>query len=133
MQGEKGRYATQEHLLGGIKKIGTTAMSHCWELRTLSKENQSYLTKQSTQKIMKKYSYTSISDVCELLGLIGEEAFGRDQMKSGFPKKTASSPNIRIFLYTYEQLEIRVNRCAKSILWLTSKGDRVGICASNCM
>jgi hypothetical protein len=29
MQGEKGRYATQEHLLGGIKKIGTTAMSHC--------------------------------------------------------------------------------------------------------
>jgi fatty-acyl-CoA synthase len=68
---------------------------------------------------MKKYSYTSgISDE-PLLGLTIGEAF--EETVSRFPKNEAVSKhqNIR---YTYEQLEIRVNQCAKAFLRLTSKG-----------
>jgi fatty-acyl-CoA synthase len=67
---------------------------------------------------MKKYSYTSgISDE-PLLGLTIGEAF--EETKSVSQKRGVLSKhqNIR---YTYEQLEIRVNQCAKAFLAIDIK------------
>lgn len=81
---------------------------------------------------MKKYSYTSgISDE-PLLGLTIGEAF--EDTVNRFPKNEAVVSRHQNIRYTYEQLEIRVNQCAKAFLAIDiQKGDRVGICASNCV
>jgi fatty-acyl-CoA synthase len=81
---------------------------------------------------MKKYSYTSgISDE-PLLGLTIGEAF--EETVNRFPKNEAVVSKHQNIRYTYEQLEIRVNQCAKAFLAIDiQKGDRVGICASNCV
>ncbi|MEZ7499154.1 AMP-binding protein [Flavobacterium sp. Arc3] len=81
---------------------------------------------------MKKYSYTSgISDE-PLLGLTIGEAF--EETVSRFPKNEAVVSMHQNIRYTYEQLEIRVNQCAKAFLAIDiQKGDRVGICANNCV
>jgi fatty-acyl-CoA synthase len=60
---------------------------------------------------MKKYSYTSISDE-PLLGLTIGEAF--EETVSRFPKNEAVVSKHQNIRYTYEQLEIRVNQCAKA-------------------
>ncbi|CAM2786663.1 AMP-binding protein [Flavobacterium frigoris] len=81
---------------------------------------------------MKKYSYTSgISDE-PLLGLTIGEAF--EDTVNRFPKNEAVVSRHQNIRYTYEQLEIRVNQCAKAFLAIDiQKGYRVGICASNCV
>jgi fatty-acyl-CoA synthase len=68
---------------------------------------------------MKKYSYTSgISD--EPLGLTIGEAF--EETVSRFPKNEAVVSKHQNIRYTYEQLEIRVNQCAKAFLAIDIKG-----------
>jgi fatty-acyl-CoA synthase len=60
---------------------------------------------------MKKYSYTSgISDE-PLLGLTIGRLLKRP---SRFPKNEAVVSKHQNIRYTYEQLEIRVNQCAKA-------------------
>lgn len=81
---------------------------------------------------MKKYSYTSGTSDESLLGLTIGEAF--EDTVSRFPKNEAVVSKHQNIRYTYEQLEIRVNQCAKAFLAIDiQKGDRVGICASNCV
>lgn len=81
---------------------------------------------------MKKYSYTSGTSDEPLLGLTIGDAF--EETVSRFPKNEAVVSRHQDIRYTYEQLEIRVNQCAKAFLSIDiKKGDRVGICAPNCV
>jgi len=81
---------------------------------------------------MKKYSYTSGTSDEPLLGLTIGNAF--EETVSRFPKNEAVVSRHQNIRYTYEQLEIRVNQCAKAFLSIDiKKGDRVGICAPNCV
>jgi fatty-acyl-CoA synthase len=81
---------------------------------------------------MKKYSYTSGTSDESLLGLTIGDAF--EETVSRFPKNEAVVSRHQNIRYTYEQLEIRVNQCAKAFLSIDiKKGDRVGICAPNCV
>jgi fatty-acyl-CoA synthase len=81
---------------------------------------------------MKKFSYTSGTSDESLLGLTIGEAF--EETVSRFPKNEAVVSKHQNIRYTYEQLEIQVNQCAKAFLAIDiRKGDRVGICASNCV
>lgn len=81
---------------------------------------------------MKKYSYTSGTSDEPLLGLTIGDAF--EETVNRFPKNEAVVSRHQDIRYTYEQLEIRVNQCAKAFLSIDiKKGDRVGICAPNCV
>lgn len=81
---------------------------------------------------MKKYSYTNGTSDEPLLGLTIGDAF--EETVSRFPKNEAVVSRHQDIRYTYEQLEIRVNQCAKAFLSIDiKKGDRVGICAPNCV
>jgi fatty-acyl-CoA synthase len=81
---------------------------------------------------MKKHSYTSGTSDEPLLGLTIGAAF--EETVSRFPKNEAVVSRHQDIRYTYEQLEIRVNQCAKAFLSVDiKKGDRVGICAPNCV
>jgi len=81
---------------------------------------------------MKKHSYTCGTSDESLLGLTIGEAF--EETVNRFPKNEAVISIHQNIRYTYEQLEIRVNQCAKAFLSIDiKKGDRVGICANNCV
>jgi hypothetical protein len=109
----KRQYATQEHCTEIAKK---SAPLRCpLLLRTADTftqgKSQSYITNNLPflKKIMKNTA-TRAASVMNLLGLTIGEAF--EETVSRFPKNDVVSKhqNIR---YTYEQLEIRVNQCAK--------------------
>jgi non-ribosomal peptide synthetase component F len=83
-------------------------------------KSQSYITNNLLllNKDHEKQYTSGISD--EPLGLTIGEAF--EETVSRFPKNEAVVSKHQNIRYTYEQLEIRVNQCAKHFWRLTSKG-----------
>lgn len=81
---------------------------------------------------MRALSYISGSSAKPLIGQTIGDYF--DHIVEQFPNNTAvvsKHQNIRL---TYEELEIKVNQCAKSLLSIQlKKGDRVGVWSPNCV
>ncbi len=78
-----------------------------------------------------QWSYTSGPSTIPLLGLTIGDQF--DQTVSQYPDNLALISRHQNIRWTYQQLQVHVNQCAKSLLHSgIQKGQRVGIWAPNC-
>ena len=77
------------------------------------------------------WSYTSGTSDVPLLGLTIGDMF--DQTVARFPDNEALVSRHQGLRYTYRQLQVEVDRCARALIALgVEKGQRVGIWAPNC-
>lgn len=80
----------------------------------------------------KKISYTCGVSTEPLLGSTIGDAF--DQSVHLYPKNEAVVSIHQNIRYTYEELQIKVDQCAKALMALNiKKGERVGIWSTNCV
>ena len=77
------------------------------------------------------WSYTSGTSDVPLLGLTIGDMF--DETAARFPDNEALVSRHQGLRYTYRQLQVEVDRCARALMALgVDKGQRVGIWAPNC-
>src|SRR5580765_7102713 len=77
------------------------------------------------------WSYTSGTSDVPLLGLTIGDMF--DETVARFPDNEALVSRHQGLRYTYRQLQVEVDRCARALIALgVDKGQRVGIWAPNC-
>jgi fatty-acyl-CoA synthase len=77
------------------------------------------------------WSYTSGTSDVPLLGLTIGDMF--DETVARFPDNEALVSRHQGLRYTYRQLQVQVDRCARALIALgVDKGQRVGIWAPNC-